>query len=135
MELRLQRQYHSSGTNGVITHNGELVCYTIELPWKNNAPGISCIPEGTYTLLKRFSRKFAWHLHLTGVQGRDLILVHPANDALRELKGCIAPVTVVTGYGKGLLSRQACRKLFDLTELAFQNNETILLTISAFGGD
>lgn len=129
MELRLQRWYHGEGTNGIITLNGELVCYTIELPWRNNAPGISCIPAGTYMVEKRFSRKFQWHLHLTGVPGRNLILVHPANNALRELKGCIAPVTVVTAPGKGLLSRQACHKLNEKANLAFQKNETLFLTI------
>jgi len=38
-------------------------------------------------------------------------LIHPANDAQAELKGCIAPVTSFTGAGKGTSSRAAMHKL------------------------
>lgn len=48
---------------------------------------------------------------LKDVKDRDLILIHPANDALRELKGCIAPVTKLTGEGKGIASRLALEGL------------------------
>jgi hypothetical protein len=41
------------------------------------------------------------------VQGRSGILFHAANDALKELRGCIAPVTEHTGEGKGNWSRNA----------------------------
>jgi hypothetical protein len=34
MELYLQRSYHASGTNGVLRHHGQFLCFTIELPWK-----------------------------------------------------------------------------------------------------
>jgi hypothetical protein len=33
--------------------------------------------------------------------------VHPANDAKKELQGCIAPVSLFDGEGKGLRSRIA----------------------------
>lgn len=45
------------------------------------------------------------------VKNRDLILFHPANDALRELNGCIAPVTELTGEGRGIRSRIAFERL------------------------
>jgi hypothetical protein len=73
--------------------------YTIELPWKNNQAGVSCIPEGKYDLVKRWSPKFGSHLQILNVPGRELILIHPANDALLELRGCIAPVCLLTGAG------------------------------------
>ena len=93
MVLVLNRTYFPEGTQGTLEWNGTIVCYTIELPWLQNQRRISCVPEGEYVLQKRFSPKFKWHLHLKNVPGRDLILIHPANDAKKELLGCIAPVS------------------------------------------
>lgn len=36
------------------------------------------------------------------VAGRSFILIPPANDAQKELRGCIAPVSILTAEGKGL---------------------------------
>lgn len=111
MVLVLNRTYFPEGTQGVLEWNGTIVCYTIELPWLGNQKRISGIPEGEYILQKRFSPKFQWHLHLKNVPGRDLILIHPANDAKTELLGCIATVALHTGIGKGSFSRKALEKL------------------------
>ena len=69
-------------------------CHTLELPWKNNAFQISCIPEGTYKVVKRFSAKFKNHFHLTNVPGRTYILIHSGN-YYTDILGCIL-------VGKGL---------------------------------
>ena len=129
MVLVLKRTYFPEGTQGVIEWNGTLVCYTIELPWLENQQRISCIPEGDYVLRKRFSPKFQWHLHLMNVPGRDLILIHPANDAKKELKGCIAPVTKSTGIGKGSSSRKAMEKLKALVYEVLNSNEEVQISI------
>ncbi|MFM9824679.1 DUF5675 family protein [Flavobacterium sp.] len=131
MVLVLTRTYFPEGTQGVIEWNGTIVCYTIELPWLGNQKRISCIPEGQYILQKRFSPKFKWHLHLMNVLGRDLILIHPANDAKKELLGCIAPVTTITGIGKGSNSRKALEKLKTLVYAAFDRNEEVKLNIQS----
>jgi len=110
-ELVLERTCYPGGTNGVLYLNSSIQCYTIELPWLNNKPQHSCIPEGRYRLKKRYSIKHKVHLELEGVRGRSLILIHPANNALKELKGCIAPVTRITGEGRGTGSRAAFTKL------------------------
>ncbi|MCW3161301.1 DUF5675 family protein [Chryseobacterium oryctis] len=111
MKLVLQRQYFPSGTNGILSFNGKEICKTIELPWKNNQRRISCIPEGIYRIRKRFSSKFRWHLEVMNVKNRDLILFHPANDALKELNGCIAPISELSGEGKGIRSQIAFERL------------------------
>ena len=111
MEILLERMYFPEGTNGVLSLNGKEICKTIELPWRNNQKRISCIPEGKYKIRKRFSAKFKWHLELTNVKNRSFILFHPANNALKELNGCIAPVTQITGEGRGNESRKAFEKL------------------------
>jgi hypothetical protein len=93
MELELKRAYFPKGTNGGIFFNDKFICFTIELPWKDNLRNISCIPEGRYRLGKRFTPNRGWHLLVNEVPGRSGILFHAANNALKELRGCIAPVT------------------------------------------
>jgi hypothetical protein len=131
MVLVLNRTYFPEGTQGVLEWNGTLVCYTIELPWLENQRRISCIPEGEYVLHKRFSPKFKWHIHLQNVPGRDFILMHPANDAKKELLGCIAPVTMHTGIGKGSASRIALEKLKTLVYKALERNEEVKIKIQS----
>jgi hypothetical protein len=127
MELELFRTYHSDGTNGRLYVNNSFQCYTIELPWLDNLPQHSCIPEGRYELKKRCSNKFGQHLLVEPVEGRALILIHPANDALKELRGCIAPVSILTGPGKGILSRNAFHKVADLVYKALRTEPVFLI--------
>jgi hypothetical protein len=126
MELVIFRTYHADGTNGRLYVNNSFWCFTIELPWENNLPQYSCIPEGCYGLKKRYSQKFGRHLLVDGVPGRELILVHPANDALKELKGCIAPVSVLTAPGKGILSRNAFTGLVSLVYATLKREKVFI---------
>lgn len=92
-------------TLGSLRFNGELF-QTLERPWIPGPPGgekgISCVPTGTYRLVKHDTeahpRSFAlvneelhvWHLALPqGQQGRTACLIHVANWPA-ELRGCIA---------------------------------------------
>ena len=127
MDLLLTRTYFPNGTNGKLECEGKLICNTIELPWKNNETRVSCIPEGKYFIKKRYSQKFQWHLEIENVQNRSLILFHPANNALQELNGCIAPVTKLSGPGLGLMSRKAFSKLKNLVYKALDNKESVEL--------
>ena len=111
MELELSRTYFPNGTNGEFFFNGNRVCNSIELPWKNNQHKISCIPEGRYEMKKRHTAERGWHLILVNVPDRQLILIHAANDAKKELQGCIAPVSILTAEGKGSQSRNALAKI------------------------
>lgn len=131
MVLVLTRMYFPDGTNGKLEWNGTLVCYTIELPWCNNQRQVSCIPEGKYFVKKRYNRKFKWHLEIENVQNRTLILFHPANNALKELNGCIAPVTKISGPGLGLLSQKAFIKLKNLVYKALESKESIELIVES----
>ena len=131
MEFLLQRAYHKEGTNGTLFYKERFFGFTIELPWIQNRRNISCIPEGTYEIKARFSPKFKEHLILQQVENRRLILIHPANDALKELQGCIAPVTYLTGIGKGLYSKPQHNKLLALCHQAFERKESVKLIIKA----
>lgn len=69
---------------------------SLERPWADNEPFVSCIPAGTY-LYKRVPTNmqsvhkagYSETFEVQGVPGRTLIRVHPANWA-HELQGCMA---------------------------------------------
>lgn len=128
--LLLKRIYLATAVHGELTLNGKHIAYTIELPLRDNKRRISCIPEGTYILRERYSEKFKWHFVLLDVPNRSCILIHPANDAQKELQGCIAPVTQITGEGKGTESRKAMQKLMDVLE-PYRKNGQIKLCITS----
>lgn len=132
MELELIRTYFPNGTNGELFYKGERLCFTIELPWLNNKSQVSCIPEGRYELQKRYSDHLEWHLQLKDVTDRSLILIHPANDAVKELRGCIAPVSILSSEGKGLRSRLAFYKLVSVVYKEMTGSQKVFLIIKSF---
>jgi hypothetical protein len=96
-----------------------------------NQKRVSCIPEGKYLLKKRYSSRFQWHLEVVDVKNRSLILFHPANNAPKELNGCIAPVTKLSGPGLGLMSRKAYSKLKDLVYKALDSKESVSVIVQS----
>lgn len=127
--LLLQRKYGAAGTNGTITYLGEEICHTIELPDRNNIPRISCIPIGQYKLEKRRYPKHGEQIGIPIVLGREAILIHAANNALDELQGCIAPVTALSGEGRGLESGKALAKLKALVYSLWDMGDEVYLNI------
>ena len=61
---------------------------TLELPFKDNAKNISCIPAGEYYAIVRRSNSHSRHLYITNVKDRTYILFHVANFNT-DLRGCI----------------------------------------------
>jgi hypothetical protein len=131
MVLSITRTYFPDGTNGKLECESKFICNTIELPWKDNETKVSCIPEGKYFIKKRYSKKFQWHLEIINVRNRSLILFHPANNALQELNGCVAPVTKLSGPGLGLMSQKAFVKLKELIYKALDKEESVELIIKS----
>ena len=131
MVLVLTRTYSPEGTNGKLVCQGRLICYTIELPNKGNMSQVSCIPEGEYFIVKRYSKRFGWHFEILQVPQRSLILFHPANHALLELRGCIAPVSQLLGAGYGIQSKKAFNKMKLLIYPELEAKESILLLIQS----
>ena len=130
MVLELLRRYFPDGTNGDLWCKGERICRTIELPWNDNERNVSCIPEGKYLIKSRFTDERGWHFEIANVPNRSFILFHPANDALKELRGCIAPVSSLTGPGCGLASRKANAILKSVIREAMETGE-VYLTITS----
>jgi hypothetical protein len=81
--------YASKYTLGFFeTEPGETF-YTVERPWLNNAPNVSCIPEGRYVCLPYNSPRFPNTLQVKNVANRTHILFHAGNTS-DDVKGCIA---------------------------------------------
>lgn len=99
--------------------------YTGELPWRGNAPNISCIPEAAYEATYTWSPRFQRMLYLIHpVEGRSGIRKHPANlmgdvalGYRSQLNGCIAlgeRLGWLGGQKAVLLSSPAVRRFHEL---------------------
>ena len=65
-------------------------CYTLELPWLNNQPNISCIPTGIYNVKWVHTFKFPFGVYqLQNVINRSGIDIHSGNFSKSDIKGCI----------------------------------------------
>lgn len=76
------------GTFGMMTLDGEQLCFTCELPWLDNEPDKSCIPPGEYICVNYHSLHFPDVWQLSNVPGRKNILIHNGNSEA-DTHGCI----------------------------------------------
>lgn len=67
---------------------GRTKVYTLELPWKDNQFQVSCIPDGTYKVTKKTSRKFGKCFWIREVPNRTHILIHAGNYHW-DILGCV----------------------------------------------
>lgn len=99
MKLTIQRgPSRDDGTFGSATLDDGSIYDSLELPWRSNAQGKSCIQIGSYRAVLTFSPHFGVPLwELQGVPGRSEIRIHAGNwggdvDAgyYSDLLGCIS---------------------------------------------
>jgi len=100
----------------MILPNGEML-FSLELPWLNNRPYVSCIPEGEYFFMRDTHGRHTY-FRVLNVPGRSAIEFHPANNT-SQLQGCIAPCLRIDN-GIGIASRSACDKM-----LTFYGDESV----------
>ena len=98
-------------------------CYTLELGWNNNEKRKSCIPDGTYPVVRHKSPKFGLTFWIKDVPNRDAILIHAGNFH-RHTLGCVLVGDNHIDTNKdGLLdvvnSKKTIEKLlhYDITEI------------------
>jgi len=96
---------------------GMIFALTIELPWKENQPNISCIPAGKYTCCRCWYNKGKYEtFQIMNVSNRTNIKFHIANKTGRkkrkiktDLLGCVGigesfdPVWTIKGWVSGIL--------------------------------
>lgn len=111
--VKLTRDYQDlTGTHGQMSLDGEILCFTLEEPWRDNQKKISCIPKGIYQCVPHNGAHFKNVWHVTGVQNRDAILIHAGN-TLADTEGCILVGQVRTEGGVGQ-SQAALKKLREI---------------------
>lgn len=104
-------------TIGILTIDGEAF-FTLELPNKNNAPNISCIPKGEYLCKWGSSPKYGDRYEVMFVPNRTAILIHAGNNH-NHTHGCILLGTkygMVGDVHSVLNSRSAMRRFHALTK-------------------
>lgn len=88
------------GTWGELRGAGKTI-YTCERPWRDNRVGDSSIPGGTYRVVPRRYNKGGYPaFEVTGVSGRNLILIHRGN-VPTDIEGCI-----LVGFSLGVYRGQ-----------------------------
>ena len=76
------------GVIGTLSIEDVQVCYTLERPWQNNSPEISCIPKGFYLCKRIVSPKFGTTFEITKVIDRTHVLFHSGN-SIQDTRGCV----------------------------------------------
>ncbi len=84
-----------AGTFGRL-YMGDFALFTLEPPWLDNTPFLSCIPEGTYRLKLQYSNKIADLTNKKYLQGYEVMNVPNRTDILfhqlnyeSQTDGCI----------------------------------------------
>lgn len=75
-------------TLGALLDGDTPFCLTLELPWKNNANDISCIPVGSYRAVRAIYASRYTSFLLQDVPGRTGIFLHKGNFTT-DSRGCI----------------------------------------------
>lgn len=124
-----------SGAFGVLVLDGQAFSVTLELPYRANTTGISCIPAGVYScqrtvspLVEKISGgKWDQTFEVTGVPGRSKILFHAGNTIL-DSRGCIL---IASSFGKLKGERAILNSgaTFDLFMTALRNVKAFTLSI------
>jgi hypothetical protein len=86
------------GVFGVLAvPNAPMLLYTMEDDWRDNARGVSCIPAGTYPLIRTVYHRHGYEtFEVAAVPERSRILIHPGNTE-EDVQGCIG-VGMRRGY-------------------------------------
>ena len=85
--VKIKRIYQDDCTVGLLTYK-DFRCFTLELPYKDNARNISAIPNGLYPCNKTVSPKFGDCVAVECVVNRSLIRIHKGNYT-SQIEGCI----------------------------------------------
>lgn len=106
------------GTFGVLRQGQIPFALTLERPWEDNSPSISCIPAGQYVCQRVQSPKFGNTFEVMHVPGRSHILFHKGN-TVEDTAGCILVAEEFSGtYDHPMIvsSERGYHEFMDLLE-------------------
>lgn len=141
MHLQLIRYKRTpDSTQGILFNLSTFLAYTLELPWLNNQPNISCIrignyrvspwrrPNGDNVFILRGESVCALPAELDEKKTRCLILFHTGNTC-QDIQGCISP-GLTAGINTVGRSGDAMNALHKYTKPYLSMNKSFGLTIS-----
>lgn len=142
-EIILERfSYSPTGTFGIVSVTyTDFSSFSVEQPWRNNQPFVSCIPDGDYVCKWYDSPRFGKTLAVVGgsvslfpspQHQRDFIVFHLGNWP-ENFEGCIGlgrEYTCVSGQIGVTSTRDTVNRFLDL----FSGLDDIALTIKPKAG-
>ncbi len=116
-KLKIDRKYYRDCTIGRAIFDG-FSCSSLELPWRENAANISCIPAGIYPCIKIDSPSLGHCFEIAEVHDRTFVRGHIGNFT-HQIKGCVVFGDSVKDIdSNGILdvtnSRSTFKRLMDL---------------------
>jgi hypothetical protein len=136
--LTLPRWSHGPmGTFGTLRlgsgSDRRLIGYSLELPWRENQRGISCIPCGAYPLERsRYNKGDYDCWEICDVPGRDEIKIHKGN-TIDDVRGCLVLGTRL-GWVADKWAVTSSRLAFRRFMAEMQEYETATIIISIAPG-
>lgn len=146
VKLYIDRHYDKKQTPGdllLVKENITYKCKTLELPWLNNKPNISCIPEGIYTVKVRYSEKYKRHLEIKNVKNRKYILIHWGNyvgshnpkTGKSDIEGCVLVGKSLKDINKDdIVDITSSKITFDKIMSMIEDDDMIKLEVCGNGG-
>lgn len=129
MELVLSREYWPGGTNGTLKLNSKILAETVEPKAPHFGSGVTCIPEGVYTLRMEVVgdiRKIL--LTKSGLENRTVRRSKPQL-GVEQLQDNIVLVSEITGEGRGVPCIKSWNHLLNLIDQALGKGEMATLEI------
>ena len=111
--LDINRKYYKDCTISRVTGFG-MQFMMLELPWLDNKPNISCIPEGLHDVKKRMSPSKGYEvIEYVNIKGRTYIQIHIGNFT-SQILGCqLTGDGVKDVNGDGILDVTNSEKVFN----------------------
>lgn len=135
MIIKVDRLYKKENyTIGSLSINGQWICDTLEphcIDWSKEKKvfGVTAIPEGTYEVEMKKSRKFGKIMpFLKDVPQFTDVMIHTGNFS-KHTQGCIL-VGFNTVRGLVLKSRDAFEKIMEKLDYAIKNKKNIVVIVT-----
>ncbi|SDD37662.1 hypothetical protein SAMN04488104_10277 [Algoriphagus faecimaris] len=127
MRIVLEREYWPTSTHGSIFIDDKLICYTLESPKIPGCSKDSCLPEGSYLMLKEDQLPI---LALKkGIRSDYVGAIIPDGPIKVEMSQVVKPVESIKSEGIGNNSQKAFKRLLQALGKANSAQDTFRLEI------
>jgi hypothetical protein len=127
MKIILEREYWPTSTHGSLFINDKFICHTIEAAKIPGSPKISCLPEGSYFLLREEEMPF---LALKkSLKGDFESILCPQGLVRVEMPQIIIPFQFIKSEGQGSHSQKAFKKVMQTLAIANSAQDSLRLEI------